>query len=105
MDTTWHLVFQIIIFLVLAFLGTTLTQAIKLWLKVEDRGALAITAGVSAVFAVAELFLSQAIGLADFTLTQFPQTFFTIFTLASIYFGWFKGSDSIFGKGGILRTK
>jgi uncharacterized membrane protein len=103
MDPTWHAVLQALVFLVLAFLGTSLTQALKNWLKVEDRVALILTGAVAAVFAIAELFLAQVIGLGDFALDKFPQTFTMIFALASIYYGWFKGSEGFLGKGGVLR--
>ena len=104
-DQTWHTVFQVVIFLVLSFLGTSLIQQIKLWLKVQDRIAVLITVAISAIFAVAELLLTQVIGWSDFTIGAFPRTFFTIFALASMYYGWFKGSDSFLGKGGILKVQ
>jgi len=100
---TWNTIFKILIFLLMAFLGTSLTQQLKLWLKVEDRVALLLTVLVAAIFSILELFLSHTIGLADFTLERFPQTFMTIFALASIYYGWFKGSEGFLGKGGVLK--
>ncbi len=102
-NPTYHLVFQIIIFLVLAFFGTGLTQILKNYLKIQDRLALFLTVVIAALLSILELFLSQVIGIQDFTLEQFPKTFVTIFTLASIYYGWFKGSEGIFGKGGVLK--
>ena len=43
----WHDVFQVLIFLLIGFLGAPFTQYLKNKMGVEDRAAVALTAGIS----------------------------------------------------------
>lgn len=103
--STWQQVFQISIMLVIAAGGAPVTQLFKNWFKIEGRWALVLTGAVSAVFATAELWLAGVIGLASFTVQSFPATFFLCFSAASIYYGWMKGSESLFGKKLLLKLR
>ena len=47
--------------------------------------------------------LSGVIGTQNFQVENLPATFFGVFGMASLYYGWLKGSDSVFGKGGLLK--
>lgn len=99
----WQDVFQVVVFLGIGFLGAPLTQFLKNKLGWKDKAAIALTAGVSLGLAAAQQALSGLIGANSFTIENLPATFFAMFGLASMYYGWLKGSDSIFGKGGLLK--
>lgn len=105
----WQDVFKILIMLFVGVLGAPVTQAIKLGLSnllgkpVEDRWALLLTGAVSAVFALLEMWLSGTLDFSTITVENFPTAFFGVFTLATLYYGWLKGSDSLLGKRFLLK--
>jgi hypothetical protein len=105
----WQDVFKAIILLLIAALGSPFTQLVKNLLSkafgkpVEDRPALVVTGGVAAIFAVLEMWLSGVLDFSVLTLQSFPTAFFAVFTVASVYYAWLKGSESILGRGGLLK--
>lgn len=103
MEISWQSVFQVLIFLTIGFIGAPVTQFLKNKLGWEDRAAIALTAGVSLVLAGAEMALNGALTAQSFEVESLPATFFAMFGLSSLYYGWLKGSDSLFGRGGLLK--
>lgn len=103
MNVTWSEVLKYIVFAIIAILGSPLTQWLKNQFKLEDRWALVLTGVVSAIFAIGELTLARLINWTTLTLDTFPSMFFAVFGLASVYFAWFKGSQSILGQGLLLK--
>jgi hypothetical protein len=107
--SSWQDVLKIVIMLVIAAAGAPVTQLIKNVFKslfnvtVEDRAALALTAVVAGVFAVLEMWLSGVLVFSSITLESFPATFFAVFSVATLYYGWLKGSESVFGKKLVLK--
>jgi hypothetical protein len=99
----WRDVFKMLIFLVTAALGAPITQVIKNALGAEGRWALVITAVVSGVLAVLELFLSKTLNFSSLTVETLPGAALMIFGVATVYYQWFKNSPSFFGQGGLLK--
>ncbi len=103
--TSWQDVFKMLIMLLTAALGAPVTQLFKNLLKIEDRLALILTGVLASGFAVLELWLSHVLSFSQITVDNFPQAFAMTFTVATIYFTWFKGSASVLGKGFLLKPK
>ena len=103
MEITWQAVFFTLIALAIAAAGAPITQVIKNTLGIKDRAALVLTGGVAAVIAVGELWLTNMIGVDIFTKANFPAAFFTVFSVSTIYYQLLKGSNTFFGKKGLLR--
>jgi hypothetical protein len=108
-DETWQNVFKLIIMAVVAIGGAPFTQLVKAGLTklfkvvIEDRYALIVTGIVSAGFAVLEMWLSGVLNFGTITLDNFPNTFFAVFTVATVYYAWLKNSPSLLGFGGLLK--
>lgn len=108
-DMTWHNLFQLLITLLVGFAGAPVTQLFKAALNsvfkttVEDRWALLLTAVVGFGMALLEMALTGVLGEGGITLQNFPQHFFTVFSLATVYYQWFKGSETPLGVKGLLR--
>lgn len=100
---TWQDVFKTLIVLAIGLAGAPIVQLFKNWFKWEDKAALALTGLVSAVLAVAELFLSGKLNIVTITPATFPGLFFMVFTLATVYYQLLKGNTSFFGLGGLLK--
>jgi hypothetical protein len=106
---TWQDVFKVVIMLVVGFAGAPVTQLFKNLLStllkkaVEDRWALLLTGLVAGGFALLEMWLSGALVWSDIGVSNFPQAFFGTFTLATLYYGWLKNSESLLGSGGLLK--
>ncbi len=100
---TWQDVFKAVIMIVVALAGSPITQLLKNALKIEDRLALLLTGAVSAGIAVLELWLSHTLVFSAITVDNFPNTFFLVFSVATVYYGLLKGSEGILGKGFLLR--
>lgn len=86
MFETYHDLFVFLITVLVGLAGMGLTQWLKNILKLQDIWALVLTGGVSLVLAVAELFLSGAIGIADFTIANLPAVLGGIFSLATVFY-------------------
>jgi len=99
----WRDVFKLFIFLFTAALGAPITQVIKNALGAQGRWALVITAVVSGVLAILELFLSKTLNFGNLTLETIPGATLMVFGVASVYYAWFKNSPSFFGQGGLLK--
>lgn len=108
-STTWQDVFKIVIMLVVAAAGSPITQLFKNGLSkafkkpIEDRWALVLTAGVAGLVGILELWLSHALDFSTITVDNFPQAFFMVMSVSTIYFGWLKGSESFFGRKALLK--
>lgn len=106
---TWRDVFQMLIMLVVGLAGAPITQVIKKYLsqvtgkKIEERYALGLAGLIAAVLALAEMFLSGSLKLAEINAQTFPSSFFTMFALATAYYQFFKKSDGFLGKGKVLK--
>ena len=106
---SWQDILKLVIMAVIALGGAPVTQLIKngfkAWFNVtiEDRAALALTAIVAGGFAVLEMWVSGVLKFSSITLDNFPATFFAVFSLATVFYGWLKGSESFFGKKFLLR--
>ena len=100
---SWQDVFKTLILLVVAALGAPVTQLLKNLFKVEDRIALLITGVVAAVFAVLEMFLAGVLDFDALTLQNFPNAFFAVFSVATIYYALLKNSENFFGQGFLLK--
>jgi len=106
---TWQDVFKLIILLIIAAAGAPVTQLIKNGLSalfkkpVEDRPAIVLTVIVAAGIAVLEMWLSGVLDFSTITLQTFPTTFFAVFSVASLYYGWLKGSETLFGRKLLLK--
>ena len=103
--TTWQDVFKMVIMLLTAALGAPVTQFFKNILKIEDRPALILTGILASGFAVLELWLSHVLVFSSISVDNFPQAFAMTFTVATVYFVWFKGSASVLGKGFLLKPR
>jgi hypothetical protein len=102
---TWQELFRWIIVILIGFAGAPMTQVLKNTFALQDKAAVAATAGVSLVIAVAEMLLSGAVGYQDMNLQSLPGVFIAVFGLASMYYGLLKGSESVFGRGGLLKER
>jgi len=106
---TWNDVFKAVIMLVIALAGAPVTQLFKNTLSlifkkpVEDRWALLLTGAVAALFALAEQSLAGVLDFKAITTQNFPTYFAGVFTLASVYYGWMKNSESKLGAGFLLK--
>jgi uncharacterized membrane protein HdeD (DUF308 family) len=103
MNATWSEVLKYVVFGIIAILGSPFTQWLKNQFKLVDRWALLLTGVVSAAFAVLELTLANLINWQTVTLATFPNIFFMVFGVSTIYFAWFKGTESVLGKNGLLK--
>ncbi len=101
--TSWQDVFKAVIMIVIALAGSPVTQLLKNLLKIQDQAALLLTGVVSAGIAVLELWLSHVLVFDLITVDNFPNAFFMVFSLASIYFGLLKGTEGVFGKKLLLK--
>ncbi len=101
--TNWQDVFKAAIMVIVALAGSPITQLLKNALKIEARMALLLTGVVSAGIAVLELWLSHVLVFSTITVDNFPNVFFTVFSVATIYYGLLKGSESVFGKKLLLK--
>lgn len=82
----YHDLFVFLITVVVGLLGMGITQWLKAKLGLQDIWALVLTGGVSLALAVAEMFLSGAIGIADFTVANLPAVLGGIFSLATVFY-------------------
>lgn len=103
MDETYRGLFTLIITLVTGLIGVPIIQWIKNSLGWEDKKALVLAAAVSVVLAFAELLLTNQIDLTELTIENLPKLFASIFTVATIYYGLFKGTSGLLGKGFMIR--
>lgn len=103
MNADWSEVLKYVVFGIVAILGSPLTQWLKNQFKLVDRWALVLTGVVSAVFALVEVTVAQLVNWQSVTLQTFPNVFFLVFGISTIYFAWFKGTDSILGTRGLLK--
>lgn len=99
----WRAVFEYAIMLLVGALGAPITQFFKNVLGWKDRAALVLTGVISAVVAVAEVWLAGQFGFAELTLENFPEAFFLVSTAATFYYQLMKGVDNVFGSRGLLR--
>lgn len=99
----WRDIFTVIIGLVIAALGSPITQALKNLLGWSEKAALVLTVVVAGVIAVLEIFLSGQFNFGDLTMTNFPQVFFMVFSVATIYYGLLKASEGFFGRKTLLK--
>lgn len=81
---------MVIVALILGFLGKPLTDFLKETWHIEDRSAVALSAFVSLLLAIVQLFFANQLRPDMFTVEQFPQTFGLIYSTAAIIFSWFK---------------
>jgi hypothetical protein len=106
---TYQAVFNTIIVLLTGLLGSPITQAVRLGLNklfktvIDGRWALVLTGIMAAVLAVADMLLSSALNLSQINQQNFPTVFFAVFSLATFYFGLFKGSEGFLGRGFLLK--
>ena len=98
-------IFRIVIILILGALGAPLTQWLKTTLGLQDGWAVAVTGIVAALVAIAEIFLSGAVGLGDLTLANFPAVFGLVFTAATVYYQLLKGVEGFFGQRFMLKDR
>lgn len=109
MEFTWQDVFRVLIILAVGIGGAPVTQLIKAGLSkvfkkpIVDRPALVVSGVVAALLAVAEMLLSGALNLATITVENFPVVFFAVFSVATVYYQWFKNAPNMLGKKGLLR--
>lgn len=103
--TTWQDVLKMLIILLTAALGAPVTQFFKNVFKIEDRLALLLTGILAAGFAVLELWLSHVLDFSTITIDNFPQAFTMVFTVATIYYVWFKDGASFLGRGFLLKPR
>jgi hypothetical protein len=101
----WHDVFEIAIVGLLGLAGSPLTQLFKNMLKIDDRWAVLLTVIISGLVAVLELWLTGVLDFKLLNLQTLPNAFFAMFTLGSIYFGLFKNSQSVLGRGYLLKKR
>ena len=104
-DYTWHDLLSLIIVLIVAAIGSPITQFFKNALKIEDKLAVVLTAVVAFVFALLEVWLGKLLDFQSITIDNIPNAFFMVYTIASIYYGLLKNSDGILGKKFLLRQK
>lgn len=100
---TWQDLFKLVIMAATAIAGAPITQVLKNWLKVKDKTALLLALAVSAVVAVAEMWLSGKLVFSDITLNNFPAVFSAVFAVATVYYNMLKDSDTPFGKKFLLK--
>ena len=86
MFETYHDLFVFLITVVVGLLGMGITQWLKQKFNLADIWALVLTGAVSLVLAVGELFLSGALGIADFTIANLPAVLGNVFALATIFY-------------------
>lgn len=103
MNATWSEVLKYVVFGIIAILGSPLTQWLKIKFNLIDRWALVLTGVVSAIFALVEVTVAQLVNWQTVTLQTFPNVFFLVFGISTIYFAWFKGTASFLGAGGLLK--
>jgi predicted MFS family arabinose efflux permease len=101
----WRDIFTVILGLAIAALGSPLSQWIKNVLGWSEKAGVAVVVVVAALVALLEIFLSGQFNLGNLTLENFPQLFFLVFSVASIYYGLLKSSQSFFGRGVLLKEK
>jgi len=107
--SSWQDLFKLLIMLVVAAAGAPVTQLIKNFFKtvlnkeIQDRLALVLTALVAGVFAVLEMWLSGVLVFSSITLDSFPSVFSGVFAVATLYYGWLKGSEGFFGRKVLLK--
>ena len=101
--TTWQDMLKMGIILLTAALGAPVTQFFKNVFKIEDRLALILTGVLASGFAILELWLSHILDFSQITVDNFPQAFTLVFTVATVYYVWFKDGASFLGRGFLLK--
>lgn len=96
-------IFTIVLGLLIAALGSPITQFLKNKLGWSEKAGVMVTIVVAGVVALLEIFLSGQLNLGDLTLETFPQVFFMVFSIASIYYGLLKSTAGFFGRGALLK--
>ncbi len=100
----WRQILTVVIGLVVAALGAPISQALKNLLGWSDKAALTLSVVVAMGIAVLELFLTQQLTGASFTLANLPEAFFLVYSVTAIYYGLLKSSDGLLGRGLLLRS-
>jgi hypothetical protein len=103
--TTWRDVLQFLVVVVIGILGVPITQAFKNYFHLEDKGAVILTAIVSGVLALLELWLSGQVDFADVTLRNFPELFGLIFAVGTIYYHIMKDNKGVLGQRFMIKQK
>lgn len=102
---SWHDLLELVIVGIVAILGSPVTQFFKKVFKLEDRWALVLTAVVSGLFALFEVWITGAIDFKLITLDNLPSAFFMVFTLSTIFYGLFKNTTGILGQKFLLKPR
>lgn len=102
---TWSDLLQLVAVLLVGLLGVPLTQAVKNWLGWSEKAALALSAVVAFGVALLEVWLDGRVDFIGLTPADVPSLFGLVFTVATVYYKLFSGSESFFGKGLVLKTK
>lgn len=111
MEQSWQDVMKVGLMLIVLGAGAPFTQLAKNSLEVifkrpiEDRPALAVTAVVAAIVAVAELLLSGTVKIEKINSQTFPAYFFMAYATSSFYYSFLKNSDSFLGRGALLKQR
>lgn len=77
---------RMVIELVAGFIGMPFFDFVKKKLGLEGMTAMVFVAGLSALVGIAALFVSGEVGIADFTLENFPEAFGLVFAAASFLY-------------------
>ena len=96
--TTWRDVLQFGVTVVAGLIGVPITQAIKNWFKLEDKGAIVITAVIAGLLAVLEIWLSGQIDFNYINMKNFPEVFGLVFAVGTIYYHLMKDNRGVFGQ-------
>lgn len=96
--TTWRDIFQFLITVLIGLIGVPITQAFKNYFKLADKAAIILTAVISGLLAILEVFLSGQMSFTEITVKNFPEAFGLIFAVGTIYYHLMKGTSGFFGK-------
>jgi hypothetical protein len=97
MDETFRNIVVFIITVIAGIVGVPIVQFLKNQFGWEDRKALFLAAIVSIVLGAIEIILSGQIDFGNLVFEDLPVAFTIIFTAATIYYQWFKGTVGLLG--------
>lgn len=104
MDETYRGLFTLIITLITSLIGVPVIQFLKNAFGWEDKSATVAAVAVAAILAIVEMFLTDQLDLAKFSIESFPSIFFGVYTVATVYYQLFKNATGFLGEDFMIRS-